>query len=163
MQLSYRQYQTLAELDIPVWQRRTVVSEPTVGVAEETEPTSTFDLSPAVWLVSSSTTLNDDETRLLKAMLKAIGLSRQSTALLGYEQIKVVADVDIANKTILLLGEMSDIMPANAMITKPEMLMHSGGSSRWIMTYSLKEMLQNTKLKATVWQALKLFKSSLLS
>lgn len=159
MQLSQRQYQTLAELDIPVWQQRTVASEDAVEAIEGTQPTSTIDLSPSVWLVSASTTFNDDETRLLNAMLKAIGLSRQAIALLDYEQVKTVVDDEIANKAVLLLGDMGDIMPAKSLITQPEMVTNRGGSG-WIMTYSLKQMIENTQLKAIVWQALRLFKSS---
>jgi len=156
MQLSQRQYQTLSELDIPVWQRRQVVADATIETVAEPQPALTVDLSSPVWLVSASATFNDEEARLLNAMLKAIGLSRHGIALLEYEQIKAVNDADMADKTILLLGAMNDIMPTHAKITQPEVVMHSAGS-RWLMTYSLKDMLQNTRLKATAWQALKLF------
>lgn len=160
MQLSQRQQQTLAAMDIPVWQLRDTTREIVEAVATvETATTADVDLSPTVWVVSASTVIDDNEQRLLNAMLKAVGLSRQTVAMLNKEQVKAVAVHEMSNKMILVLGNLSELMPVAADPAQPEKVKY-GADSCWIATYSLREILATPSLKAFVWQALKLLKTS---
>lgn len=160
MQLSQRQQQTLAALDIPVWKRRqTVPVMNDVVVTEDIAITANIDLSPAVWVVTASTVVDDKAQRLLGAMLKAVGLSRKAVAMLNCEQIQAVAEAEMYDKTVLVLGNLSELVPETTDPAQPEKIAHHA-DSHWIVTYSLSEIMARPSLKASVWQALKLLKTS---
>ena len=65
----------------------------------------------------------------------------------------------MSNKMILVLGNLSELMPVAADPAQPEKVKY-GADSCWIATYSLREILATPSLKAFVWQALKLLKTS---
>jgi len=159
MQLSERQQQFLAELEIPVWQLRSTLSQAEVdnNAAKQPQSSLSIDLSPSVWLLIASAEMDDSEQRLLTAMLKASGLSRQAVAILDVHQFESIASTELTNKTLLLLGTGNDVMPSAVSPAQPTIIQQA--DSRWIASYSLKDMLQQPALKATVWQALKLLQT----
>lgn len=157
MSLSERQHVFLAELEIPVWQLR--ATTPSTGIeraqdtAEQETPALDIDFSPAIWLVMASTQMNDSESRLFDAMLKAVKLNRQAIAVIDYQMFEQLVSGEAENKTLIVMGQ-SSITPAALSVSQPELIQQN--DSRWIATYSLQEMLEQPALKATVWQALKL-------
>ncbi|WP_438969878.1 DNA polymerase III subunit psi [Methylophaga sp.] len=161
MPLSEYQHRTLSELGIPVWQLRTrSVKEPTPQTDEQQATgTQNVDLSHPVWIVMVSTRLDNEEQRLLQSMLKAINLSTQSVTMLDHQQIDKIADAAKEDKAVLMLGHIDGINAPTAFDVSQPTLITDTANSHWIATYSLSDMLQDSRKKATVWQALKLLKT----
>jgi len=160
MQLSQRQRAVLDEIGIPLWGLRSSTDTEAKPV-EITEQATTLidhelDLSAHVWLAMASVQMSDAEQRLLNSMMKAIGLSRESVAILEQQKLESLAETAYAGKRIFLFGttDKADLDQA-----KPEIVRQENDSC-WVVTYSLSKLMQEPALKAAAWRALKLLKTT---
>lgn len=145
MELTTEQFSVLSQMGIPVWELRVNNNEVVETVTTPADTYAEIDLSASYWLVLPQSDLTHEEQRLLTAMLKAIDLQMTEVAILNKEQVSVMPPSLVTNKRVLFLGL--------------EIINEFGGDkAEMIATYTLKQLLADSSLKAHVWQALKRFR-----
>lgn len=159
MSLSLRQQTILADIGIPVWERReakhAVQISPAVGIQETfTEDSAVAELKlKGKIVVVVQSMLSSSENTLLQAMLKSIALTPEQVDLLDEKQFSQVSTLSLNDKTVWLLGNIltSDNM-ADMDLDRPQLSSVNG--NRQIACHSLDAMLNEPRLKASAWQAL---------
>lgn len=141
MALSQRQYDVLAEMGIPVWERRhtpeqteTHVSQPTIDKAPKLEGNEEIVLRGRCVVVVPELPLTDSEHKLLTAMLRTISLPVEQIDLLDEKTFQQLGSEGLVNKAVWPVG------------TEQQGSLHCD---------SLKILLAEPQRKASAWQALK--------
>lgn len=165
MLLEPRQLSTLNEMGIPVWELRSQQSENISPVVEITSVELDKDLLQRDWLILvDQYSINEQEQRLLYAMLLSIGLSQQHIAVVAAEQLLQLQQVPAKQKLLfafgrknaqLLLGEKTSLDESRGKV-------HQALPSEFttVVSFSLKELLEFPERKVLAWQDLQFAKST---
>lgn len=145
MALSERQHSILAEMGIPVWERRAVAADTTTPASpliSEDSPSpdvaASMQLSAQCVVVVPSLPLSESEQSLLTAMLKTIALSLNQVDLLDATTFNGLSDDALEHKALWFIG---------SSVTETQ---HFS-----VQSDSLTDLLAEPKRKANAWQALK--------
>jgi len=155
MQLEPRQFSTLEEMGIPVWElRHSAGDSQSVEALELTEQQLKAD-----WLiVFGKENHTEQKQQLLAAMLLAIGVDMKSTATVDREQLPLIETQNLTNKQMLVFGKQFqsalNLEQSDLDMHKLQTLSKSG--LNMIVTHDLSDVIQQPEKKRDVWQALKL-------
>lgn len=172
MDLNSRQLFTLNEMGIPVWELRSddssyEVAAPIDAVAVNHDEVVAQIRSCELIVLTASAVTNEQEKRLLHALVFSLGLKFNGLLLMTNDEFVAIEDrlSDSPQKLLLILGretasvlvegfELSDAENTKTYTTKV---------SQWpaYISYSLEILLKKTQLKSMAWQNLKLIKSKL--
>jgi len=172
MDLNPRQLFALNEMGIPVWELRSDDSSHLVETPVDVLPVNHDDVlaqirSCRLIVLTTTAVTNEQEKRLLHALVFSLGLRLNELLLMTNDEFVVIEDKlsDSPQKLLLILGkeyasalvegfESSDAKSAKPYTTK---------ISQWpaYISYSLKVLLKQTELKSMVWRDLKLIKPKL--
>lgn len=145
MALSSRQRIVLAEMGIPVWERRIqdVVTEaqvePKLIDAPATLAQEQVALQGCFVVVVANLPLSDPEHRLLAAMLRTISLSLEQIDVLDEMSFQHTASESLRHKPVWFIGSACN----------------GDGAHFSLHSDSLNDLLSEPKRKANAWQALK--------
>lgn len=172
MDLNSRQLFALNEMGIPVWELRSddsshLVVTPVDVVAVNHDEVVAQIRSCRLIVLTASTVANEQEKRLLHALVFSLGLSLNDALLMTNDEFVLIEDKlsDSLRKPLLILGKetASELVEgfelSDAENTKP----YTTKVSQWsaCISYSLEVLLKQTELKSMAWQDLKLIKSKL--
>ena len=155
MNLTPSQLSSLNEMGIPVWALHSNTAE-----AEPLEPTTQLELRDCLVLVDSNSN-NQQEQRLLAAMLHSIGVPKHQFTTLNPEQLPQLQTHHQQPTLLLVLGEsIAQSLWGKSMIRGQEHLTLEA-SIPTVVSYSLDEILASPEYKARVWGDLLLAKQVL--
>lgn len=172
MDLNSRQLFALNEMGIPVWELRSddgshSAATPVDVVAVNHDEILEQISSCRLIVLTASTVTNEQENRLLHALVFSLGLKLNELLLMTNDEFVVIEDKlsDSPQKLLLILGreaaselvegfELNDAGNTKPYITKV---------SQWpaYISYSLEVLLKQTELKQMAWQDLKVIKPKL--
>lgn len=161
MQLESRQLAMLVEMGIPVWELRTEQSVDILPVAELTVPVLNENLLQRDWFILvEQQIMNEQEQRLLYAMLSTIDVTRQQINIVTLEQLPQIEQVPAKGKLLFVLGSTNLQLLLGGDSSRGEVHQTLSSGVVTVVSFSLKELLESPERKVLAWQDLQLAKLS---
>jgi DNA polymerase III psi subunit len=161
MQLEPRQLSTLDEMGIPVWELRNQLISSTSAVQVDLDERQ---VNSAWLIVYDNENHTEQKQQLLTAMMAAIDVDINATAVIRLEQFKTLKSQSLENKLLFVFGKRfrTEFLPkqkySNEMTAEVHCLKDSG--LNMVFIDDLAELIQHPEKKQLAWQTLKCAKAT---
>jgi len=155
MQLEPRQLSTLEEMGIPVWELRNQLISSTSAIAVELDDQQ---VNANVYLIFDGENHTEQKQQLLVAMMAAIDININTTAVIRADQFQSLKSQPLKNKLLFVFGkrfhshflseQTTDDMKAGVHSLKESEL-------NVVFIDDLSELIQRPESKQLAWQVLK--------
>jgi DNA polymerase III psi subunit len=161
MQLEPRQLSTLDEMGIPVWELRKQLISSTSAMQVDLDERQ---VNSACLVVYDSENHTEQKQQLLAAMMAAIDVDIDATAVIRSEQFQTLKSQSLENKLLFVFGKrfrtefLSKQKSSNEMTAEVHCLKDSG--LNMVFIDDLSELIQYPEKKQLAWQTLKCAKAT---